>query len=302
MIYKKTVLVLGAGASMDFGYPSGEGLKEQIVACQQGSLPQVLKQCLDEQAIEQDQVDDFLEQLRFSGCSSVDIFLEQRPEFIGVGKIFMAYFLLRCESLDDLFWLTGNRNNWYQILFQSIATDFVDFANNALSIVTLNYDRSLETYLYQAIKSYYGKSDPEVVRALSNIPIVHVYGMLGGLPWEGGSRPYRSDHDHDDICAAASSMVIISEGTWTHTSFNIAREILRSPGNRIIFLGFGYHKENLERLDLDYRGGNHTYFGTCYGLGEAEIRKISLMFKQSGINFGESPMKIHEYLRNVITL
>ena len=56
---------------------------------------------------------------------------------------------------------------------------FEEFGNNKLSIVTFNYDRSLEHYLLNSLMTLHGKTRDECAQALKKIPIVHVYGQLG---------------------------------------------------------------------------------------------------------------------------
>jgi hypothetical protein len=44
---------------------------------------------------------------------------------------------------------------WYEKLFQLMA-DGGDFGNNQLSVVTFNYDRSFEAFIFTALQNLYG--------------------------------------------------------------------------------------------------------------------------------------------------
>jgi hypothetical protein len=54
-------------------------------------------------------------------------------------------------------------------------------ANNAIRFITINYDRSLEYLLYQAIMNTYGIAGAAVLAFLPNIQILHLYEQLGQL-------------------------------------------------------------------------------------------------------------------------
>jgi hypothetical protein len=64
--------------------------------------------------------------------------------------------------------------------------------DNRLSIVSFNYDRSLEHCLFESAKNRYcinhvGVDEAKEQRCkekIGAIPIVHVYGSLGRLPWQ----------------------------------------------------------------------------------------------------------------------
>jgi hypothetical protein len=58
-----------------------------------------------------------------------------------------------------------------------------------------NYDRSLEHFLFTALKYSSGKSDDECAGKLKTIPIIHLHGDLGALPHTGAAlaRPYNSN-------------------------------------------------------------------------------------------------------------
>jgi len=95
MISKRTVLVLGAGASNHLGYPVGPQLINQIV-----SLPgtEIFKNIYDEEIIK-----NFQYRLKRYGSYSIDEFLEKNREFIEIGKSFIAYCLKKYEDEDKLF-------------------------------------------------------------------------------------------------------------------------------------------------------------------------------------------------------
>jgi len=52
------------------------------------------------------------------------------------------------------------------------------FARNPIKIITFNYDRSLEQFLYWAIKASFRLGDEQVFDELRKLPLLHVYGEV----------------------------------------------------------------------------------------------------------------------------
>lgn len=145
---------------------------------------------------------------------------------------------------------------WYDFLLGVLCdgVPFTAIGDSKLSIITFNYDRSLEHYLFTAVKNRYGKSDQECAEVIGRIPIVHVYGSLGKLTWQEGRNetntvPYDSKGEATYIQVAAKVIEILHEGSESTQAFIRAHELLRSV-QRVYILGFGYHPVNMKRLGI----------------------------------------------------
>ncbi len=263
MVNKETVLVLGAGASAPYGFPSGQRLADLICAAPRTTM--------DGTGISMQDYQLFKELLLRSGCSSVDAFLESRPEYLNIGKAAIGAILLPMEKTSNLFdkWAAIRlqpdiseeyRRNWpwYDLLLGILCNGvpFDEVGNNRLSVITFNYDRSLEHYLFTALKNRYGRPDDECAKVLGRIPILHVHGSLGKLQWQERANqtddnvvPYDSGGAVTYIQQATKTIVILHEGTDSTPEFIHARELLRSA-EQVFFLGFGYHRVNLARLGI----------------------------------------------------
>ena len=199
MFTTPTVLVLGAGASYPYGFPTAKGLKELI--CEQFSSTRAtasqLLSCLNPEGSKftPEEFSEFTEAFLKSGQPSVDAFLERRPEFLGVGKLAIAFCLMPFEREEKLYHPDPERGeDWYEYLSVKLNSSFEEFGENKLSIITFNYDRSLEHYLLNSLINLHGKTRDECAKALAQIPIVHVYGQLGERPYpQQGSQMYRPD-------------------------------------------------------------------------------------------------------------
>ena len=298
MISTPTVLVLGAGASMDFQYPSGGGLKGEVVNMTSNPRSDAYR-TLQGFGYSTAYIQEFHEALRYSGRPSVDAFLEHRTEFMDVGKASMALALVIHEHKSNLF---GGDTNWYDYLFQRMSGSFSDFDENQLAVVTFNYDRSLETYLFEALKNAYGETDQSVADVIGKIQIIHVHGQLADLRWQSANgRQYTPTYDLEKIRLSAEGISVISESSPADEAFGAAREVLKT-GDRIIFLGFKFHRANFERLDMDVRSGQQRFFGTGFGFTDRERAEIEHLFKPSIITLGRRNWKVLEFLREKISL
>lgn len=287
MINKKTVLILGAGASWDYGFPIGMELRNQICRrIRKGPHPALGHHW------GHNQLTAFANDLLQSRIS-VDAFLEKNPEYLGMGKFAIASTLLPCEVKSFLYsyWLhpehqrMKDKNHWYDILFGKMidGADFDNFKDNKLSVITFNYDRSFEQFLFTSFRSSHPaarENEDECAKQVSSIEVVHVYGSLGRLSWQpdsgllegvpevGYSAVNRNNLPSQitTIGHAASSIYLMRDGPGDTPAFTKAKKLLQQA-ERIYILGFGFNMTNLERLDLlDPNFMIKQIVGTCKGL------------------------------------
>src|SRR5262249_31201904 len=114
MISTPSVLVLGAGASYDFGFPLGRALKNLIVEGISQTDQNVI--VLSDLGFSQQEQGEFSAALRQSGARSVDAFLEYRDDLIPIGKAAIAAALIPCEKTQALHALLGSPH-WLENLF-----------------------------------------------------------------------------------------------------------------------------------------------------------------------------------------
>ena len=338
MINLPTVLVLGAGASMPFGFPSGQTLVDII--CNRfcsgrvfGSdwmpdwLSPPVAHALEmlEGAFSMESVFSFANHL--DGEESIDAFLEhQTGEFVDIGKMAIAAILICFEREQALFHdfterrleaafkgtmsTVGATENWYQLLWRSLeAAHFENFEENRLKIITFNYDRSLEHYLFTRLKRRFpGKEDKEY--ATKVCPITHVHGRLGYLPWqleaekrEVLSVPYDAiasvielrrevSTPHDNLRIqieterwfdlARKMITVIHEGSEDTHELKQAREWI-GECQQLYFLGFGYHPSNIERLKIESLPEKKYMKGTIQGLSLERKRAVTRLLGNAGL-------------------
>jgi hypothetical protein len=251
MITTPTVLVLGAGASCPYGFPTAKQLKNRICEVFASRTP-VIRQ-LEEKVALAGKFLEFREAFWKSGTPSVDAFLEGRPEFLDVGKLAIAYCLIPFEHEENLYRPPTDDGDWYLHLSERLNQSFDEFGENKLSIITFNYDRSLEHYLFTSLLNWHGRSVDDCIEKFTKLPIIHVYGQLGTIPYpQRGCRPYRplgedEMKELEAVFDAAHGITLLHEKALDLVE---ARTLLTNA-QRVCFLGFSYQASNLARLQLE---------------------------------------------------
>jgi len=208
---------------------------------------------------------------------------------VEIGRSAIASILLERENTGELFenWITKRgksagkkEGNWYDSLFGVLCdgVSFKEVGKNKLSIITFNYDRSLEQYLLVALRNSYNKSETQCAEELGKIPIIHVHGSLGSLPWQSTGKSqavvaYDSNVRVEHVRAAAESIRIIPEATTDTPEFIKARNLI-STASRLLFLGFGYHPANMKRLVPESVKIPAHVSGTSLGLSYGRKRAV----------------------------
>ncbi len=252
MIETPTVLILGAGASYPYRFPLGEELLRDMCTHFADRHHDLFKQLTHLSGRQAHEIRDFAKALRLSGQQSVDTFLEKRSEFLGIGKEAISCVLVPREKNEIRLFGFGSDEHWYKYLFNKMnAESLEEFQDNKVSFITFNYDRSLEHFLFVSLQNSYNEDDEKTAKALRAIPIVHVYGQLGKHPYvDKEGRSYGQPlADKNDLDRCVAEIKLFPENVPVHT-FSKAHRLLEQA-KKVVFLGFGYHRTNLERLELD---------------------------------------------------
>lgn len=328
MITQQTVFVFGAGVSMPYGFPSGKALVSHIYSAatmkplhglEGGEGPNLndIGVMLQEE-FGKDEVLKFGEELYLSQQISIDAFLEHRPEFMKIGKTAIALCIARKEKLDSLLSMEVREKGCYQYLSQKMNTSWATFVENKVSFITFNYDRSLEQYLFTSLKHSYGKSDEECAALINQIPIVHVHGSLGPLPWQSSERgipydnkyvPYAPHPNQKMVFSGLyrermrDSIIVISESQDRSPEFERAIELLAQPA-MIFFLGFGYHPTNIRRLRMAQilKSTGVQAQGSAMGMEDAEIFSAQNLFGDHKLNLPDNASDSLLFLRKYAKL
>lgn len=310
MIEEPTVFILGAGASVPYNYPTGDGLKQFIVSNFGNDFMQSFRR-VDEIGIFtsewQIKIDAFEKALAGSS-GSIDLFLSRRPRFLELGKLAILYSIFHFESSAKFGWDSNqNEGDWYTFLYDQMAGTFREpglpsLNSNSISFVTFNYDRSLEEFLFRTTISSFGEEfQSEIIDQLKKIDVLHVYGQIAKPIWEYPGDVSRSDSTKADPLhfldgpdafsnnpgrireSAKSRIFVVGEerNKYQEHIGQIRQKIENS--RRIFFLGFSYAAENMSVLGFpQIRTSDHKIFGTTIGLTTHEVQNIEDRYFTTG--------------------
>lgn len=269
-----TILILGAGASIPYKFPSTESLRLSII--NEALNLSNNTQELEEYKLFRQDVISFQQSFK-KGVIYIDQFLENQPKYLKIGKILLAKPLLQYENPKNIFEIEIE-NDWYRFLIDTIIDSESRYKLQPLTILTFNYDRSLEFYFYSVLTSRYSFTEEQCKEQFSQIKIYHLYGSLGLLPWQSNENnsdkiiQYGTNLTPGTILRAINSLKIIYERD-DNNIWEILPELYKYH-HRIFFLGFGYNKINLKRLQLKEFDKMRFCCGTSMKIGKIEKRFI----------------------------
>ncbi len=287
MIEKPTVFILGAGASVPYGYLTGKGLREDIcnnfeqrIVNLVNSDPQYSSYSVE--PFSKDAIK-LTETFFDSHTLSIDLFLARNPKFAEIGKQAIVTSILESErkssfgeKMQDIF----KSQDWYSYLFDKMTAEMSDpesydkFYRNEVTFITFNYDRSLEHFLYESLRNSFSEAPTDKIQNQFNkIKIFHVYGVVDKLLWRDGSTKYREIPSLTTINVLSRNIKIVHERSIPGDDIKAMKDIIKEA-KRIYFLGFGYARENLEILGLPAVLGGQQIFGTAFTFTNNEISEI----------------------------
>ena len=298
MIKRKIVFVLGAGASIPLGYPSGEDLKTQLVQRLSNGDP-LWSTVRAIPTLHDAELQELRNALQFSGAQSVDALLEHRGDLQLVGKASIAALLLEYEDKSKLF----APGTWLGYVFNKMRSPFQEFSKNAIAFVTFNYDLSIEEYLHTALTNSYQARPEEIMEQYQGIRIIHLHGQLGELDWMRKElRRYGEGKNSTRVCfETAKSIKVISEAHPASKEFEEARSLITSA-SEVVFIGFGYQPDNMGRLMPALSQTTATLRGSSMGLGFQERESAVKIIGQKRLRIDALGLEALDYLKENIKL
>ena len=219
-----------------------------------------------------------------------------------IGKAVIAATLIPFEN-DYVF--NYSDDNWLRYAYDKLNIGFDEFSENQLSFITFNYDRVVEWFLVTALSNSYGKPKDACVDVLKSIPIIHLHGRLGYLPWETSriesTRDFNNAVHRDTLRVSVNEIKIIHEdiSDGRDKDFQRARELL-NDAKKIYFLGFGFHRTNVDRLGISTLADAGKSLATGYGLTGRERTDITLKRTNGRVLFADPNGTCIDLCRNMI--
>jgi hypothetical protein len=285
MLNKQTVFVIGAGAGFDVNMPVGNQLATQIAeetnfrfnaGLQEGGNERVWAASLDmarAAAIDQTSTMSAGRMIAtgITYAQSIDNYVRAHSDKQAVkivAKNAIVHRILEAER-DSLLFIDQAQamfgrfkdekkvaRSWLQAFF-SILQDGVIEAHNIedifenLSIINFNYDRCIEHFLFQAMQRLYPTKGTGYLADLISrkLKIIHPYGVVGELEWQGSGPSIRfgAKDDSYDLAKLSGGIRTYNEEVEDSKKTNELRDLV-SVAQRIVFLGFHFHKQNIELI------------------------------------------------------
>lgn len=334
MFKKKTLIIVGAGASFEVGLPIGRELKHTIASLLD------IRWHLDEQIKGDTLIVDSLRILVRSGGSKDNInayikaahiisgAMPQAPSidnFIDAhngnnlieccGKLSIVRAILKAERESKLYFETnstqtinfaGVEDTWFNMFFQVLTENCRknDLAKrfDSLAMVIFNYDRCIEHFLFNAIKNFYQINADETAELINKIEIYHPYGQVGNLPWQikndSAVIDFGAEPNSKNLLSLSEGIRTFTEGTDPKSSEILAIRSHVQASEIVLFLGFAFHRLNMELLNPDLEVEKLTKPIKCFATAKGISDHNRDIIEEDLVRLIKSLKKNNVYLRN----
>lgn len=310
MIRDATTFVIGAGASSELGFPTGDALKDRVVELLGPEL------YMGRYRISDDLIHDaIIYRLNEIGRRSKP---PDYSEFISAAQA-ISKAMPHCRSIDDCVGINqGNGplvlsaklsilraiseaeracldravngrqeesgrargpSSWHSKAIALIGENIskLDRASlfHGISMIIFNYDRCIEEFFSAAVSDRYDIERHHAESLIANMPRVHPYGMVG--PWREGAihQPFGAETtSHNQLLSAAENLRTLSDPSLQITELNPIPPML-DHAETLIFLGFAFHPSNIKLFGPPNRNSSvRRIFGTVLGMAPQEVTYI----------------------------
>lgn len=305
MFKGKTVIVVGAGASKEVGMPLGGDLTEKIAKAVdlrwdysdrrtsgdeeiEYALRQYVKQTEGHKDINPHRAACMEIVAGMREAPSIDEFMHTRrgDQRIQIcGKLGIVHCILKAEHGSKLHFKIKNisdtirfeqvQDTWFaqfkRFLTEGCRVDDVSERLMQVTLIVFNYDRCVEHYLLHSLQTYYSIKEKEAAEILQSLEIIHPYGVVGELPWQSTDTtvPFGDSDIFGRLPALAEGIRTFSEQDEDTESQNAIRRTMQES-NLILFLGFAFHKQNLDLLSPEVTDRARNVICTAVGISDVD--------------------------------
>jgi hypothetical protein len=304
MFQSKTVFVLGAGASHEICLPLGSGLAKiiskkldirfedtgtpkstggdySLYGALKQKFPSEIKQYLQAAWMIRDGI---------HLANSIDDFLDRhasKPHVVKYGKLAIVASILEAERDSKIFtsnlkprdgdFITKTEQTWYprllKLLGAGVASEKLDQLFDNVAFIDFNYDRCLPHYLIEAIQPLYGVDDQRARGVVATAKILHPYGSIGNLAMQGGGGNVPFGELRTDLFEVAERIRLYTEQVKEHDELE-AIKLTISEAQRIVFVGFGYHQQNLKIITPKETKITQQILGSACGISNDDCEVL----------------------------
>ncbi|NOU07881.1 MAG: hypothetical protein HOO99_17035 [Hyphomicrobiaceae bacterium] len=355
MFKPNTVFIVGAGASVDFGFPVGRALKTEISnlfhRSKNSSIGRSLIDVEFSKFLEEycaivaphlkirnlfslnSEILEACQRIR-SGlpfAPSIDNFIKNRNDdllIVACAKAAIAWKIFSYERVAAARLAAGIDphgrridiadvkldGTWHQIFCEQLftATTKVEIqeALSRVKIISFNYDRCIEQILRIALMGTFSLSEHEASILANQVEVLHPYGDLGPLAYDNSSTPvsYGAFNERYDQGTVEQFLVACRSIKSFYEEPNLKERITATidASDTLVFLGFGYHSQNLNLLTPSIRDKRRKLIGTAMNMEPMTVgtirQNLSNMFDVINPNVGRQEIEIHLKTANCYSL
>jgi len=279
---KKTVYIIGAGASYEANLPTGDQLKGKIADLldmrfdfgKQIKGDYDIQQALRQYTSEGQSLNTYVYQCQHISenmplAISIDNFIDterDNGELALCGKLAIVKSILEAEKNSSLFFdpnrnqrkfdFSALENTWYLSFFRTLTENCnaEELINRfeSITLVIFNYDRCIEHFLHHALMSYYRLDSSHAAQLVLSLKIIHPYGTVGSLGWSDQRSltavDFGGELHNSQLINYSERIRTFTEGA--HSEYMSELVSAMRFTERLVFLGFAFH-----RLNMDLIGG-----------------------------------------------
>jgi hypothetical protein len=221
---------------------------------------------------------------------SIDNYLDAHqhdPDVLLCGKLAITKAVLNAERASTLTYdhqreealdLGPLQDTWLaklvNVLTEGVPKSDVERIFDNLTIISFNYDRCVKVFLRQALQVYYGLSDADVNELMGKLPLYHPYGSVGALPFESKQGvTFGSDRGGEALLMVSKGIKTFTERVDDEDLLHEMRSCVGSSG-QLIFVGFAFHRQNIELLSPEFPRSCSRVFATTMGISDSDTQII----------------------------
>jgi hypothetical protein len=295
MFNRQTLFVLGAGSSAEVDLPVGKRLAENIgrkmdIRFEFGNK-QIGTGDMDLYSQMTGQMRNNVQEFQQAAwlirdgiglAQSIDDFLDihrSNPNLNLYGKAAIVKTVLEAEHSSKLYFDRNNgtgvfdpnrlADTWFvkfmHLLSRGIPRENVREIFDRVSFINFNYDRCVEYFLTNALQKLHGIREDEAQSIVDDLHIIHPYGVVGKVQF-GATR---------------ANYLELAGGIKTYTEQLGDSDVIQGMANEIqraeciVFLGFAYHRQNMQILTPPATTVSKPVFGTAFGMSDADVEITS---------------------------
>jgi hypothetical protein len=299
MFTEPTVFVVGAGASAEFGMPSGPALQKRIGSAldfrlSEGDrnlyslLVERFKSDVNRYINAANELSRMIREFPFESIDeALYWFSSSHPEVVTLGKATIVRAILSAERLSAISsperyadperyakgrWL----NHFLQMAVELLKREQIKESFSKVTIINFNYDRVIEHFIYSELHTKLKVTEDEAKDAISALKIIRPYGKAGSLVWQGvaSSVPFGADleSDHDQLFSLSKNVYTYTEPVTEQVGQDIEAAI--KGARLVVFLGFGFHQQNMRLLKINTYGEPKQVIATVLNIDQENYNNM----------------------------